>query len=209
MPVCVGCGLKVVSGLLEIDPCGMCGQPDVGVVCIGEGCVDYVIPAMSLRPSGTITVFSVLGALSGNNASQIDESDFDLTYNSAAGIMTDLAAGGVRIDCPGMYTIHLTGGMLKDPNSVNKLIGGRCRILRGSVILGSNGHIAYNPEVDFSSSGGSGDGPEWSCSVIAELDAGEVITWTVSGVTSVAAVPVQFPSTVNLLTIARLGSARA
>lgn len=207
--VCVGCGLKVTGGLLEIEGGGACGQADVGVICTEEGGLDYNIPLMGRRVVGGVSLDTAYVSSAGYNAAVLLPNHFSTTHDSASGVMEVNGTGGIEILCPGVYTIHLTGGPTNEVAETNRMLGGRVRLFRNGTIVASSGMIAYDdPSIDYTSASGV-DGPEWSCSTVQPLVAGQVITWEVVAVTDVDNATILWPVSVNAITIARLGSSRA
>lgn len=204
--VCVGCGLDVISGILQVKQGGVGDQNDVGMLCDVNGNLEWVVPMITRRmPSTEKTSI----AASGINWAQCTSFDFAAENNTAAGILNIQLDGSIEVLVQGIYMLAITGAVIKRADETDHLIGGRARIYQGSTVIGSDGWAAYDPDVDFSPTTGSptspGDGPEWSCSVIKPLEAGQIIEWEVMGQTSAANVTM-FLS--GLFTIARIGAVR-
>ena len=209
MGVCVGCGLDVVDGKLVIKGGGACGQEDLGVRCSDEGGMDLAVPMMGLRVVGNLQQETAPVPSTPYNGAVIDQADYTVTHNSAAGVLERQASGIIEVLCDGVYQINITGAptvSLAD-QPVTRLLGGRVRLFRDIFnIVASSGMISYDfAGVDFSV---GSDGPEWSCGTSQPLTAGQLITWHLLAVSDVVGTTILYPQPANAVTIARLGALR-
>lgn len=205
---CVGCGLEVVGGRLKVQEGGVCGQPDLGIICdADDGHLDIAHPVVTLNTvdnvhgeSDTLPVTLLSGV-------QVRPEHFSVSYDGADGVLSFDPDVGLGVLCEGLYSVHLTIGPTTD--GTGRLIGGRARVyVNGTDILSSSGFIEYGEPTNSLASASGNDGPEWSCSSIEPLFVGNVLTWEGLAITSANGIDVQYPETVNRITVARLGRLR-
>jgi hypothetical protein len=210
--VCVGCGLEVVGGLLQVQEGGVAGEADLGIVCRDDH-LDWTLPMIARQTTTTLPYTTATSVATGLvNLAAITNNSFGPIYGYGDGVFTIEADGSVTVQEDGIYYMSLTGAPIKRADETDKMTGGRARIYQGGTILASSAAVTYSPEVDMSPTTGdpssAGDGPEFNCSVVWPLMAGDGITWEVNGQTDVVGVTVKFPGEANIFTMTRLGAIR-